>query len=104
MSRSDCPFRFHFSQTCSFSSFPLLSSFFTIQAPSPEAVTDAMYDRTKTIEEYLIADLGGDIDLSVCRTYTFGNGSFEVRQPFLDCSGNFDFFCSSKKLFDFVFL
>jgi phosphoglucomutase len=47
-------------------------------APALEVLTDRIYARTLLVEQYKLADLSGDIDLSRCGSTVFDGGSFIV--------------------------
>jgi phosphoglucomutase len=51
--------------------------------PAPERITDAIYARTLTIEEYKLLDTP-DIDLSLCATLRLGEMTVEVFDPVAD--------------------
>lgn len=47
-------------------------------APAQDELTSKIYEKTTSISEYRLADLGGDVDLSVTGEISFANGSFVV--------------------------
>lgn len=66
--------------------------------PAPEAITDKIYENTKTIKEYFIADLP-DVDISTIGVTSFGGpeGQFDV-EVFDSAS---DYVKLMKSIFDF---
>lgn len=66
-------------------------------APALEGLTTKIYEQTQVISEYLLADLGADIDLEVEGETSFANGSFivEVVDPVND------YLALQRTLFDF---
>ncbi|KAL0633853.1 Phosphoglucomutase-2 [Maublancomyces gigas] len=63
-------------------------------APAPEKVTDQIYEYTKTIKEYKIADID-DIDLSTIGTKTYGPLEVEIIDSVID------YVDYMKEIFDF---
>ncbi len=62
--------------------------------PAPEGVTDAIYQRTKEIEQYLITDTA-DIDLDTIGSINIGNTTIRIIDPVDDYAE------LMQKLFDF---
>lgn len=62
--------------------------------PAPEAITEAMFDQTQTIDSYRITD-APDIDLSTCGTSSVGEMQIEIVDPVTDYTA------LMAKLFDF---
>ncbi|KAF5442760.1 hypothetical protein F2P56_035384 [Juglans regia] len=67
--------------------------------PSPEGITDKIYENTKTIKEYLIAEDLPDVDISTTGVTSFGGpeGQFDV-EVFDSAS---DYVKLMKSIFDF---
>lgn len=51
--------------------------------PAPESVTGAMFEQTRTLREYQIADVP-DVDLSTCATVSIGPMKVEITDPVTD--------------------
>lgn len=47
-------------------------------APAQDDLTAKIYEETKSVSEYHLADLGGDVDLSVVGEISFSDGAFTV--------------------------
>ncbi len=63
--------------------------------PAPEAVTEAIYARTQTIDRWLMVDGGDDVDLDTIGTSQVGDMAVEVIDPVADYAD------LMEQLFDF---
>lgn len=50
----------------------------TFGAPAQDSLTSKVYEETKSISEYRLADFGGDVDLSIVRETSYAGGKFVV--------------------------
>lgn len=82
-------------------------------APAQDDLTSKIYEETKSISEYRLADLGGDVDISIIGDISFSDGAFVVQvvdpvEQYIDMlSSIFDFEALRKLVarpdFSFVF-